>query len=465
MGQKHALPSSSRPSSIVLTDWAADVDHLRADQDAVIYQLLILSLLYDQILIQDELLVLSDPLAAWFGRGEGQRIWDEALDVGSLVILRHPLSAYPTAELKEYAHQHPLHARAEYLHRFGAKDEHPFNPTPIQRAFYSIVEASLSRDTGRTREVGALRRTEIMPRFAATLESVLRNPNLPWFKATFPALEQEDVRHFQEYVVEPAHLVNELVSRGVTFNMVPDGSGQPTLNRALAYQAASLFPPATETAFRQLIQSVFALPFCWRENAVGRYGGILKAVPPALSRSSTPRTLDGPSVIVDAHVNVPLAMPRLEPGFAKAIGEVRDSPAGKHLREAVARLGKSLTFDEQKARWAAVAEELAKRVATPCEFGVSLDSVVHRLIEGALTGAIVHQALESNANEHDFLLSTTGLLAGGLHATCGIMLDSLRDLWKVETAAGDLCARLEDSVEFRCTWIPEPEESEEAMSA
>src|SRR5437867_3753046 len=101
-----------RPRSVALTDWTADVDHLRADRDAIIYQLLILSLLYDEILVQDELLVLSDPLAEGFGQGEGKRIWEEVLDVGSFVILQLPISAYRTDDLKEYAQNHPIEARA-----------------------------------------------------------------------------------------------------------------------------------------------------------------------------------------------------------------------------------------------------------------------------------------------------------------------------------------------------------------
>lgn len=450
--------STHRPSSIVLTDWAADVDHLRADRHGVIYQLLLLSLLYDQVLLQDELLVLSNALAEWFGQRDGQRIWNEVLDVGSLVILRHPISEYPTKDLKEYAQEHPLHARAKYIEEFGAKDDQHFQPAPIQKAFYSSIEMSLARDTRASREVGALRKMEIMPRFATTLDSVLRHPNVPWFKATFPALSPNDVAQFHKYVGNPSLLVKELARKGATFNVVPDPKGQPTFNRALAYQAAGLFSATKEAAFRRLIQSAFALPFCWREDAVGRYGGILNAVPPRMIRATGRRRRDSGSVTVEAHVNIPLPMPKLEPGFAKAIGRVRESSAGRHLRETVARLGRSLSFEQQKACWAAVAEELATSIAAPFHFGVSLDSIGCRLVEGALIGAVVHQALESQANQHEFLISPVGLLAGEAHAACGIVFDAIRDLWKVEMARADLRTRLEGSVEFRCIWIPDPED-------
>lgn len=368
--------SPSRPRSVVLTDWAADVDHLRADRDAIIYQLLILSLLYDEILIQDELLVLSDPLADWFGQREGIRIWEELLDVGSIVILRHPTSAYPTDELRDYSQDHPIDARAKYIQQFGTKDDRRFKPSDVHQKFYSNIEWCLRQGIGGMREAGARRRIEIMSHFSATLRSVLSNPGFsPWLKSCFPSLRHQDISRFCGYVTEPETLVKTLERKRLLRKVLRDKNGQPILNRSLAYQGASLFPSAKEAAFRQIVQSAFAVPFCWRENAVGRYGGILKAVPPPMTQPTSRRRLHTPLVTVDAHVNVPIAMPRLEPGFSEAVAAIRETPAGKSLRDSVARLGQSATFEEQKLRWQAVAEELANRVAVPCRFGVSIDTV------------------------------------------------------------------------------------------
>ena len=58
---------------VVLTDLGAEVEHLASSREAVIYRLLLLSLLYDEVLIPDEVPALSRQLSVWFREGQGLR--------------------------------------------------------------------------------------------------------------------------------------------------------------------------------------------------------------------------------------------------------------------------------------------------------------------------------------------------------------------------------------------------------
>jgi hypothetical protein len=460
------FPIAPRPKSVVLTDWAVEVDHLRANRDNFVYQLLLLSLLYDEVLIQDEALVLSDTLAHWFGESDGREIWEELLDIGSLVVLKHPLFAYPTDELRENAQNHPIEARAKYIERFGTKGDQQFKVSDIQARLYSNIEWCLKHKRTPAREVGANRGIDIMPLFSRALWTVLSEGGYAaWIESNFPTLRAQDVSRFLKLISDPEGLVKSLEKKGVLRNIVRDQNGQPVLNRSLAYQAASLFPLTQKTKFQQIIQSAFAMPFCWRERAIGRYGGVLKAIPPRSTqpvpdRKRTRRHSAKQAIaIVEAHVNVPIAMPSLRRGFGKAIVDVRESVVGKELRDAVSRMGQSITFDEQKYRWQAVAEELATKVMGPIAFGVSIDAVKHKLIDGVVTGAIVHNFAEYFAAKYDFLTSLASLAGpamGAGHAAAGIAYDSLSNLWKTTRSVQDLCSKLENAIDFRCTWIQEP---------
>jgi len=455
------LATRIRPRSVVLTDWAADTDNLRVDRSGLIHQLLLLSLLYDEILVQDELLVLSDPLASWFSSKEGLSLWDELLDVGSLVILRHPQTAYPNDELRELSFRHPIEARAKYIETYGTKNDRRFRASDAHWKFYSHLEWCLANDSGRMRETGSRGRFDIMPVFSNTLVTTLTDPSyLPWLQACFPKLNVNDIARFRDFVSDPSTLVAALEKAGLAKSVLRS-ERIPVLNRSLAYQATDLFPPAKRPELRQLIQSSFAAPFCWRENAIGRYGGMLRTIPTSQTVRSTQASALVPSVQVQAHVNVPLAMPGIERGFASIIAEVRDTKAGKELRDAVARLAHSKSFDVQKNCWTAVAHELARRVAKPQSIGVSIDKMGQKIAEGVTIGAVVHTVTDGFAGKIDFLPALmAGAAAGAIHGIGAIIYDGLHQVWSTSVANArihELSFQFENAVDFRCTWIPEPD--------
>lgn len=451
-----------RPNSVILTDWAADVDNLRTDRNSFIYQLLILSLLYDEILIQDELLVLSNQLSSWFGLREDNWIWQELLDIDSLVVLRHPISLYRTNNLKSLAEDHPIEARAKYIKKYATKGDQIFYPNEIQKNFYSITEYCLRQQVNaRKREVGMNSNIDIMKSFSKTFINVLTDQNYSsWLNSSFPLLQREDISLYLEYINEPNKLVKAFKKNHIPLKKIADQEKNTIVNRSLAYQIASLFENNKKNSFQQIIQAAFCKPFCLRENAVGRYGGLLKAIPPPQLQIDNSNRLHESIVEIEAHINIPIGMPEIKPGFASIINDVRNTPEGKNLRESVARLGETITFEQQRILWQAIAEELAKRIKVPNIYRVSIDKIGQDFIEGMRVGVIVHNIMDPIAEHNDFLLSIqAGLLSGGLHVFHSIIHDQIHNLWGNKDKQ-DLVLKLENAVDFRCTWLHNPDNLE-----
>ncbi len=321
------IAPQNRSRSVLLTDWGADGERIRGDKSSVVYQIIIPSLLYDEIIIPDEIFVVSNKLARWFGNDEGLEIWRELFDIGSLAIIKHPITAYLNPSLQEFAQYNPIQARARYIEKFGSKDDEYFSPTDFQKRFYKNIELLLSQNkTIEMREAGAKKSTPIMPIFGNILGSLLQHPGYrSWRRICFPQITNENLTIFEKLFTEPESIIHELQRRNYLRNFLRDEDDIPVVNRSMAYQAANLFPSAARQSLQRLTDSAFTAAFCFRENAVGRYGGMLKAVPP-LSEETTNMPngeLTSEAVaVVDAHVRLPIPMPKLDRGYGRAVAEV-----------------------------------------------------------------------------------------------------------------------------------------------
>jgi len=49
---------------------------------------------------------------------------------------------------------------------------------------------------------------------------------------------------------------------------------------------------------------------------------------------------------------------------------------------------------------------------------------------------------------------------GALHGAFALIYEPVHDMWKFQTEAQNLCSKLDDTVNFKCTWIQEPMETE-----
>jgi len=184
------------------------------------------------------------------------------------------------------------------------------------------------------------------------------------------------------------------------------------------------------------------------------------AIPPPKKHIDNSNRLHGSIVEIETHVNIPIGMPEIKPGFASIINDVRDTPVGMDLRESVARLGETITFDQQRTLWQAIAGELAKRINGPNNYGISIDKIGSDFIEGMMVGVIVHNIMDSSALQNNFFLSiNAGILSGGLHSFYSIIHDQFHNLWE-NIGNHDLCLKLENAVDFQCTWLHNPDNLE-----
>jgi hypothetical protein len=446
---------SSTLESLVLTNWAADERNIGKSPKEVLYELLLLSLLYDKILIQDEIFVLSPRMASWFSTGEYSELLRKCFDLGTLVVLKHPLFAYPTDELKELSLEAPILARAKYIQKFGTRAEYVFEPSAHQFALYHMIDSCLQNRPEAQRPVGYLKKLDIIPTFASILKEVLSSKHYTkWRNAAFRGITDAMAEEFVSFIEEPDRVVTRFRETGRDI-VALTGSGDKTIfNRSLAYQAASLYPSRQARAMQRLVQTTFAAPFSWRENAAGSYSGSLREL--LWIPAGSPTELGEPErqeeiVSIEAYADVSTALPDLGSDFVKAIVRVCNSEAGMKLRRSIRQLGQDIDFRSQKDAWLEVADELAKAVIQPKPFKIR--TAVIRIGEKMVLGSV--------AGLFDVIrgekINIPTVLAGAFFSgALGIAFDHGYEVLRNDLGRQKIRRQLERAVEFRCTSLAMP---------
>ena len=238
--------------------------------------------------------------------------------------------------------------------------------------------------------------------------SILSNSaNTTWLNTHFAGLNAADLDRFINYSTSPMEAVQSLEAKGHEVKYIDD-CGKPIFNRSLAYQATQLFEDRAAGLLKQLIQSAFAAPFCWREQALGHYGGLVQPIPIPNDRSAGGN--DQALVEVQAEVTLPLPLPSLSPGFSSLLASVRESGAGAELRRAMAQPPTDVTFETQRRAWIAVADELSRSAIASSIAAVSIHKIGEKVVESAAVGALLHSAVDSLSGG-GFHLSS--MLSGG----------------------------------------------------
>jgi hypothetical protein len=443
--------SSSIPESVILTDWAADGENLGKNPEAVLYEILLLSLLYDKILIQDEVFALSNKMARWFSDEMYSDLLRKCFDLGTLVILKHPIHAYPTDDLKELSLDAPILARAKYIQRFGTRGEHRFHPRPHQRALYDVIDQCLQTRPGAQRPVGSLMQLDIMSTFGNILHDVLSSGHYArWRDSAFRGVTDDMAEDFVHFVEEPERLAAKLKDYRQSYVILPDPQGKPIFNRSLAYQAASLYPPRQSRAMQRLIQTVFAAPFSWRENAAGRYSRSLRELlwlPSGAFSEAGDYQEEGEIVSVEAHVDVPIVLPKLSSDFVDAIVRVRKSEPGRKLRESVRQMGEEVDFKSQENAWREVADELASTVVYPKS--INIRTAIIRIGKDMALGSVAGGLFEF-VREGRILVPE--VLAGAfLEGALGLVFNHGLEVLRNDLQRQRVRQQLEHAVEFRCS--------------
>ena len=133
----------TRPPHLVLTDlyW---VDYEKREQ--FLLELLLLTLLYETVLIQDEYLVLGKSVARWFHRQRAFDLLKPFLDSGVLKVLKFPRQAHRDPEHLAISENRPILARARQIEKYGSDGPYPFKPKEHQIEFYQRLDGYLLQD-------------------------------------------------------------------------------------------------------------------------------------------------------------------------------------------------------------------------------------------------------------------------------------------------------------------------------
>ncbi len=443
-------------NSIILTDWGADCESLGQSPEAVLYELLLLSLLYDNILIQDEVFALSNRMARWFLKDDYREMLTKCFELGTVVVLSHPLAAYPTDDLKELSQKTPILARAEYIQKFGTRGQDVFNPNQHQLAFYQMIDSFLLNHSKAQRPVGSLKNVDIMATFASILKDLLCSPRYSkWLKTAFRGITDDMKKDFLHFIEQPESVIERLKSANREYKALIGQDATPVFNRSLAFQATSLYPPQQAKAMQRLVQTTFAAPFSWREDAAGRYSRSLRELlwMPSGFASEVEESAHVDNIVsVEAHVDTSVGLPDLRTDFVEAITSARNSESGKKLRTAVRRVGSEASFHTQKIAWIEMANELAGAVTKRKR--IDIRTALIKLGKEMFLGSVASGVLSSATGEpiaiptvlaHAFLTGSLGLLFGHGYEVLRCDLEHQEIRWKLEQA-----------VEFRCTSVAMP---------
>jgi hypothetical protein len=435
-----------------MSEWAAG-GSIAHDRRSLVQEVLLLSLLYDRILIQDEALTLTSKLATWFITKPGRRVLEELLDAGTLVVLTHPRRGYPTEQLRDRSEFSPIQARAEFHQKYSTKGGKPFRPTEQQLEFYRLLDSLLQEYRAARRPVGQITNADPNVKYRAVLREILSQTKYhKWLCSAFRGFSKGVAAQFLRYVEDPLTAADTIRRTGAEPKITFDESGRALFSRSLGYQIADCYGERAAAAMKCIIQTAFAAPFCDNEDAAGLYGPKLRELI-LTSEECTEEAL----VRVRALVNTPLALPLSEFGFAQTIHDVRKTPSGRALRASVRKLGNLIDFSEQQSCWQAVSDEIAHRAHSVHK--LTIRSIVAEIGRHVISGTFVAGLCES-LGTYASAFSAVDLARLGLEHLAGAAMSIAGEqtyrMLQADLQRQQLRRALEQSVEFRCVEVPLP---------
>ncbi len=451
--------TDSGVNSIVLTDLAANVDAKHRSPDNLFAEILLSTLLYDEVLIQDEVFVLSDQILRWFSQKEYKDIFAACLETGAIKILTHPRELYTNDDLAELSESNPFLARARHINTVGTKGSASFSPSIRQRNLYTFLDYSLSEHITARRPVRQIAGFNVMDVFARVLLTILTNPEYDkWLAHAFPGVRHQMAIDFAEIIAAPETGIALLKKSGKDPKVRMDRA-RVEFNRSFAYQIASLYPAGSRESMYALIQTCFAAPFCWRENASGRYDSGLRELLLDQDDASDIRTMTHPTVRVEYLKDIPLVLPGRTIDLAKAIVAVRNSAVGESLREAMKHTGSEPDFQRQYSAWSAVAAEIAGYVHNRREGNIRLTALNfgRELLTGAAVSGMSGSLMKPRSLLGDPVTELLRILGeSAINSSITILGPQVNKLMQSYLQKQKLCRQLECLIDFRCVNIPQP---------
>jgi len=363
-----------------MMDWTRHNEVSTDDPDRLIWNQIICSLLYDEVAVQDETIVCSRKLPQWFGNDKGFRLLEELFDCGGLRVLKRPLEAYPS-KYKDIAQECPITGRRLHLKDYSVGNAgQRLRFTKKQVAFHSRLDSYLNNTHGRhTHRFAGSKRivsTSLFKEFGDLLVEVLTADKWQWWlNESFKHITERSREDFEEYVRNPELAVRRIEDSapGEGTRLVPSGSGPLQLTTAIAVRVAMTYGGLTASELQDLIETVFAQPYCKREGADGRFGRHLHELPVELDSSPL---LDEPEEATPGQVEivqlrlVDVPLPTAEPGFAAVVNEVRSKTSCQELRRSMESLDYAVlsrregairkAIDDAADKWTWVADDFAR---------------------------------------------------------------------------------------------------------
>jgi hypothetical protein len=436
--------------SIVMVDWSRFNQPTQKSRDEFLWHQILLSILYDDVLAQDETLLCSEKLADWFPDSESFRLLEQLVDCGGLCVLKRPWQAYPK-DLQELATQQPIAARRAHLEGYSAyNDGTRVCFSKKQLAFQNRLEALLSTRPRAHRFAGSRSKSgvDVMQQFAKLLARVLADPRYEkWLRRKFPNISQKTTEKFIKFVEYPNLAIERIIEAGQQPRFTPQ-PGDLVLSTALAVQAAATYAEEAEH-LQNLIETVFARPFCEREDAEGRYGDALRDLPYTVdvNHAEEVGNLDAVKVRVPVKVSVGLPSPGID--FADIIEGLRAKDSVKELRRAMQNLVTETNLRRAEDAWTGVSADLASMLASGSSKEINVWMLMIEAGRGVFASVMADFSSRPTIDDLPHRLFTSA--AGALLDVAGGMF--------VKVARADLERQritplLEEAVKFQC--VPHP---------
>jgi hypothetical protein len=328
----------------------------------MLWELVFATLLWEEVLIQDEAVAQSAKLADWFTDDRNFRMLAELINTGVLVFIALDPEGFPP-ELQEVARFFPMSARALQIKAESRKHGKPFEITSAQTRFLAKLDGVLQTKKGAVRYRYDKAPKRVYERFIEYFLAVLKDGNCdtwaqPWFSPVTPMRNE-----LADYIENPQAAVERILKVTPNAPLPKIMLEKPKFTRNCGHLLAETYrdDEKKQWAINNLVHSAFAKAFCKVEgrgrNALGRYANDLHE----LLLESTPLSPGAiPKVRVQPNFQIPLGLPPLKPGLGEIVSGVRDSKAGRAMRSG--HHGKEIGFNTDKDKWLAVVNELAPSI-------------------------------------------------------------------------------------------------------
>ncbi len=441
--------------SIVMVDWSRYNEPTPRTRDEFLWHQMLLSLLYADVLAQDETLVCSEKMARWFPDGKSFRLLEQLVECGGLSVLKRPWERYPSG-LQERALRQPIAARREQLERFSVNnDGAPLQFSENQRAFHNRLEALLAEHARAHRYAGSEKKLgkDLMQEFANLLAVVLTDRRYEkWRKSKFRNITPRTAEDLVRFIDNPDLAIERLKRKKPDQppRFTPQAGGL-VFSTALAVQVAATYAEKEATELQDLIETVFARPFCQDEGAEGRYGRLLRDLPFAMEADEQRDVGVVDVVKVEVEVKIPLRLPVPGPNFAEIIEKIREKDSVKDLRRAMNQLGRDATFTNATNAWHAVSADIASLVSPTEMRETELQMLLVKAGKGLFWGVLADFAWGPPHDVKELFSRLVPPFVGALFSVGG---DMCPKLIRADLEQQRITRQLEQAVEFSC--VPHP---------